>query len=246
MVAALSHGKLLEAELGRRSKVGSPTRDTLERDLVDVERSLTETRRKRARLLDDTLAAVFTADELQAKAYELGQQEADLTARRDRLVSERRSLAEQANALQGALAFAERVRTGLTTLDDKGRAEFLQRVVRRAVVEGREPAYALTIYTVLPVDPASGPDDPSGSGHLPFGDRGGGSCRHEPDAKSTPVSYHLRHGMGALSPPAFARDRVVRMHLSDSESLLFVEHDVLGVRDRQEKVGPENGAWTKL
>lgn len=225
----------LEEELGRRQESGSPTRDSLERELSDVERRLGDITAALDRILSEFARSVFTEDEIERKVDDLRRQRQALSARRSTLRSEIDALGQNEAAIRGVKAFAERMASGVQDLDDEGRADLLRKVVRRAVVERRGKGYVCIIDTVLPVEPP--PDGPE-SDHLRFidSDRGPGGARHGP--QPPPCAGGLGRGMQRLALHAGAQGRVVRLPDRGGRPLLAVLQDMLRLWRCEGGLGP--------
>jgi site-specific DNA recombinase len=149
----------LRAELEQRQQEGSPTRTTAEQELAGLRARLAALPREQDWLLGAFAKGHVPEDALGRQMDGLQKERLAAQQRAANLERELAALALSEKQQADAVEYAASIAAGLDGLDDEGRKQFLQDMVREVRVDGRR----VVIRTIL-----SGRSDGGGSG--------GGGC----------------------------------------------------------------------
>ncbi len=142
----------LRAELEQRQQEGSPTRAAAEKDLSGLRARLTEIPREQDRLLGAFAKGHVPEDALARQMDSLQKERLAAQARAADLERELAALALSEKQQADVVEYAASIAAGLDSLDDEGRKQFLQDMVREVRVDGRR----VTISTILHGGPGGG------------------------------------------------------------------------------------------
>jgi site-specific DNA recombinase len=141
----------------------APDDELLATELARLERKLAAAIAERRRLADLYQAGLVELPDLQRRAREIDARTGRLSEQRNALVSERHDLAVDNTLRQRVAGFAQRVASGIDTLDFEGRQRLMRLVVEEIFVSG----WHISIRLRIPLDEP--PPEPPGRKAPPGG-----------------------------------------------------------------------------
>jgi len=145
----------LRKELRRRREKGSPTRETAERELLLTRRRLEAIPQEQDRLVEGYGKGLIPDDLMRSRMDVLKTEKEDLERRAGELERQLTALEMTEEQEAQALAFAEKVRSGLGSLDFAEKQELFRLLVEDVTCYDDKAV----IHTIIPVPPPSPPSE---------------------------------------------------------------------------------------
>ena len=145
----------LRKELQRRREKGSPTRETAERELLLTRRRLGAIPQEQDRLVEGYGKGLIPDDLMRSRMDALKSEKEDLECRGGELERQLTSLELTEEQEAQALAFADRVRSGLGNLEFAEKQELFRLLVEDVTCYDDKAV----IHTIIPVPPPSSPSE---------------------------------------------------------------------------------------